>query len=214
VSLFFPRSIKRQSRIIGSDHQLFRAVRLRTNRHEYGTVADRNLVAPLLHVGGDAREAMGGAEDPADARPVQSRVARRYDARGNLRAKAEARRLRASLAGLKGMRASTAVVLLVVTVLVMGGIWLAGRIDLNNRQRSLDDLRGQLTRSIAVCDNLQDQITAAKDDNDAAYKAKDLGLVSSRSLPLTVLTAPEGEFSPLEDAGDTTGYNLAIIYGE
>ena len=210
---------RRRSKLVGTEHRMFRNVRARTNRFEWGMMADKNICGSPMSVSALASGRLEGEGETgpgrADTRPVVSRVERRYDERGRLRSRQESKSRMAPAFSGRGVRTSIFAGTLAAVTAVLSIMAISSQLSINRQAATNEQLRSELERATASCTALQAQIDEAQNEVDVAYSAKDYGLVSAGSLPVILLQAPqEATVIPVTGAARLPSEVLAVILGQ
>lgn len=114
----------------------------------------------------------------------------------------------------QGMRASTAVLLLVILLFTLGVTWLT------YRSRMIEvgkDINSDVVRTAQLQQQAADmerQIAESTTDISIAEMARDMGMRSSKGVDVVYLTAPENAICVPANDGTFTGTYLATILGD
>lgn len=114
----------------------------------------------------------------------------------------------------QGMRASTAVLLLVIMLFTLGVTWLTYRsrmIEVGKGINSDVVRTAQLQQQAA---DMERQIAQSTTDISIAEMARDMGMRSSKGVDVVYLTAPENAVCVPANDGNFTGTYLATILGD
>lgn len=196
-----------KSRFVESEHGVYKAVKNR--RFAYGGAPERDLRSAHMSVSGGAAAKI----ERGDSRSLDSRIDRYYDERGRFVKK------RSCVNPLMvitrhGLRRDVAWTAIILTVVLMSGTLIYVRTGMDAQEKKLSTLRTSVARCVEKNDTLRAQVEAATSEMNIAYKAKDLGLVSSKSLPVTRLYAPlNAQISPAERELVLPADTLATIFG-
>ena len=198
---------KGRSQFVDSEGQVYKKSKAR--RIAYGGAPLRDLRSePISVSGGAARAARGG-----DSRSLDTRRERYYDEDGRFRRQRSYQPIqRVTKQGLRRDVAYTAIALALV---VMVGLCVVQHLRVSEQDSKNAALRTSVSRSVERTAQLRTQYEEASSELNIAYNAKDLGLVSSKSLPVTKLYAPmDAQVSPADRELVLPDDTLAVIYGE
>lgn len=202
------RAAKRKSRLVAGEHQVYRRVRIKTKSFDYGYCQRRNLAGEPMRVSASLPQ-MG-----ADMRPVacdQKRAGsrqQRYEERARARSGVIPPM---SIMGLRGNLGVTALALMVVAVMAFG-LWSHTRVT--GAQKNVNDLTVQVERSRESLESARMDYEGSKASIDVAYNARNLGLVSGKSIKAILLYAPENATcSPADATPVSPREALATILG-
>ena len=199
---------RKKARFVADERSTF--LHLKKNRFEYGGVPQRDVRSTHMSVSGGAAlvENQG-----IDNRPLDSRVKRNYDEQGRFVKHRSGMVNPVNRLSREGIRKSTALGLTAAIVLVLLCMAVFSFSQISAQESTLRSLRVNIARYQERNDSLREQYESAQSELNIAYNAKDLGLVSSKSLSVTRLYAPmNAQISPADSLvlpSDT----LAVILG-
>ncbi len=179
------RAAKRKSRLVAGEHQVYRRVRIRTKSFDYGYCRRRNLSGEPMRVSASLPE-MG-----ADMRPVALDQKRAGSRQQRYQEQARARSgviPPVSGLGLRGNMGVTALAVLLLVVMAFG-LWSHTRVT--GAQKNVNDLTTQVERSRESLESAKMAYEGSRASIDVAYNARNLGLVSGKSIKAITLYAPE-----------------------
>lgn len=208
MSQYSVGTFRRRSRLVSEEHTIHRF--LSSQHFEYGGVQARDVRSVNMNVSrGAAMLEQGG-----DSRVLEARVSRRTDTQEHLRKQAKVKSVQVACISKKGIRTSSALIALIMLVMALTGAFIFTQVQVSKQQRMLDSLRMSIERSTQRNDRMREEYETAAAEMNIAYNAKDLGLVSSKSLPVTRLYAPQdAQISPADNALVLPSDTLATILG-
>ena len=114
----------------------------------------------------------------------------------------------------EGVKASTALILLAVMLFSMGVTWLVYRSQIIEAGKRIAATQISENQLLEQAEGLEKEIANITTDVSIAEKARDMGMISSRSVAVVNLTAPEDAvYTPTSDV-PLTGSYLANILGD
>jgi len=202
------RAARRKSRLVAGEHQVYRKVRIRTKSFEYGYCQRRNLSGEPMRVSASLPQ-MG-----ADMRPVVCDQKRAGSRQQRYQEQARARSgVIPPVSGL-GLRGNMGVTALAVLALVVMGFGLWSHTRVTGAQKNVNDLATQVERSRESLESARIDYEGSKASIDVAYNARNLGLVSGKSIKAITLYAPEeATCSPADATPVSPRETLATILG-
>lgn len=114
----------------------------------------------------------------------------------------------------EGMRASTAVLLLVIMLFALGVTWLTYRSRMIEVGKDIDSDAVRATQLQQQAADMERQIAESTTDISIAEMARDMGMRSSKGVDVVYLTAPENAVCIPANDGTFTGTYLATILGD
>lgn len=170
---------------MSDEHKLYRHVNLRSTRHEYGNRMEQNLRSEQLHVSAHLPEMN------ADMRPVCREVERTPSRVRRMNDRYEANKAAIPRSSVLGLRANIGVVVLaaILVFTLCFCLWSWSRV--NKMQKRVNVASQSVTRTQETLETVRLAYESSAASVDVAYNARDLGMVSAKSVKPITLTVPE-----------------------